>query len=119
MTDQDRISTYLQQAVTAIDWISEYTRGFSQDQFEANRLVRDAVIRNFEIVGEAAARVLRVSAEFDDTHPGLSLRAASGFRNVLAHDYDKLDYGLVWQILHTDLPTMREKILLVLSNLGQ
>lgn len=117
MTDLDRISTYLRQAVTAIDWIGEHTRGINQEQFESSRLVQDAVIRNFEIVGEAAARVLRFSPEFDDIHPGLSLRAASGFRNVLAHDYDKVDFGLVWQIFKTDLPAMRENLLLVLATL--
>lgn len=119
MSDRERITKYLRQAVESIDWINEFTRGLSEDQFVESRLIRDAVIRNFEVIGEAANRVLRVSSEFDSEHPNLSLRAASGFRNILAHDYDRIDLGRVWRILKIDLPAMRENLLLVLADFGE
>ncbi len=79
---RDRI--YLSDMTDASARIMSYTRGMTQDDFIENRLVLDAVVRNFEIMGEAAKRVsdeLRVDA------PQVPWRLIAGFRDVQIHGY--------------------------------
>jgi uncharacterized protein with HEPN domain len=67
----------------------------------------DAVIRNFEIIGEAANRL---SEEFKDKHPDIEWHRIRGFRNRIVHDYSGIDYAIVWQIKEAFLPQILEKL---------
>lgn len=83
--------------------IISYTNGLSYDEFLADSKTADAVIRNFEIIGEAANRL---SEEFKDEHDGIEWHRIRGFRNRIVHDYSGIDYEIVWQIKETFLPEM-------------
>lgn len=76
--------------------ISRYTNGMSYDDFLENDMVIDAVIRNFEIIGEASNR-------FDDgfklKNPTIEWRRMRGFRNRIVHDCFGIDYAIVWSII--------------------
>ena len=63
----------------------------------------DAVIRNFEIIGEAANRL---PEEFKDLHTSIDWHKIRGFRNRIVHDYMGIDYQIVWQIKEHFLPTL-------------
>jgi uncharacterized protein with HEPN domain len=63
--------------------------------FAQNQMVQDAVIRNFEIIGEASRNIERESPGFGAAHPELPLSFAYEMRNVLAHGYFKVDIGVV------------------------
>jgi len=65
------------------------------EQFLNDSKTVDAVIRNFEIIGEAANRL---SDEFKDKHPDIDWHKIRGFRNRIVHDYMGIDYSIVWQI---------------------
>ena len=56
----------------------------------------DAVVRNFEIIGEAANRV---DTDFRDSNPEIEWKRIRGFRNRIVHDYFGIDYEIVWQII--------------------
>ncbi len=60
----------------------------------------DAVIRNFEIIGEAANRL---PEEFKDKHPEINWFRIRGFRNRIVHDYMGIDYEIVWTIIEKDI----------------
>lgn len=83
--------------------ILNYTEGLSFEQFTTDGKTIDAVIRNFEIIGEAANRL---PEEFKDRYPDIDWHRIRGFRNRIVHDYFGIDYSIVWLIKETFLPNM-------------
>ena len=75
--------------------IIEYTHSLSFEDFTKDSKTIDAVIRNFEIIGEAANRL---PEDFKDKHPGVDWHRIRGFRNRIVHDYFGIDYSIVWEI---------------------
>lgn len=80
-------------------------------------MVQDAVIRNFEIIGEASQNIERVSPDFVTAQPELPLSFAYDMRNVLAHGYYKVDMGVVWKTIEGDLPYLLEQVTLARNTL--
>jgi uncharacterized protein with HEPN domain len=80
-----------------------YTSNMSFEEFVNDSKTVDAVIRNFEIIGEAANRL---PEDFKDAHPEIDWYRIRGFRNRIVHDYVGIDYSIVWQIKITFLPEM-------------
>jgi len=87
--------------------ILDYTIGLTFDEFISDTKTIDAVVRNFEIIGEAANRLPQ---EFKDQHPDIDWKKIKGFRNRIVHDYFGIDYSIVWQIKENFLPEMIEKL---------
>lgn len=77
-------------------------------EFKKNELVIDAVIRNFEIIGEASNSVPLV---IQSAHPHIPWRRIIGLRNVLIHEYFGVDVNAVWQTIHMDLPALKQQLL--------
>lgn len=70
---------------------------------------QDAVIRNFEIIGEACNNLARQFPAYADGHPEIPWRFAYEMRNVLAHGYFNVDLEIVWRTIHRDLPPLHER----------
>ena len=87
--------------------ILSYTNGMTFEDFVNDGKTVDAVIRNFEIIGEAANRL---PEEFKDQHPAIDWHRIRGFRNRIVHDYVGIDYSIVWQIKSSFLPDVLEKL---------
>jgi uncharacterized protein with HEPN domain len=105
-----RLADYLLHIAEAIDRIHRYTQGLTQAAFTQNTLVQDAVIRNLEVVGEASHNVQLRYPLFAAAHPELPLAAAYQMRNAVAHGYFKVDWGIVWNTVHGDLPNLRQQV---------
>jgi uncharacterized protein with HEPN domain len=80
--------------------VRKYTHGLDFDSFMNEEKTLDAVIRNFEIIGEAANRI---DSDFRKKNPGLEWKRIRGFRNRIVHDYFGIDYEIVWSIIDNDL----------------
>jgi uncharacterized protein with HEPN domain len=78
-----------------------YTQGLHYEQFLADDKTVDAVIRNFEIIGEAANRL---PDDFKERHHEVDWYRVRGFRNRIVHHYFGIDYSILWQIKETFLP---------------
>jgi uncharacterized protein with HEPN domain len=102
-----RLVDYLGHVLKAIERIEQYTAGIAFEDFVRNEMVQDAVIRNFEIVGEACRSIERSDPEFPARHPDFPLRAAVEMRNVLAHGYFGVDLDIVWKTIHANLPGLK------------
>jgi uncharacterized protein with HEPN domain len=105
--DQQRLVDYLAHILQAIERIGRYTELMDELTFLNNELVQDAVIRNFEIIGEASNKVERHFPDFAASHPELPLAFAYQMRNAVAHGYFKVDFELVWKTIQNDLPGLR------------
>ncbi len=87
--------------------ILEYTNGMTFEQFEADGKTIDAVVRNFEIIGEAANFL---DNELKDTRSDINWASIRGFRNRIVHHYFGIDCSIVWQIKENFLPELLAKI---------
>jgi uncharacterized protein with HEPN domain len=84
----------------AAEKILKYTNGLSFEDFLTDDKTIDAVVRNFEIIGEAS---LRIDEDFRLENPQIEWKKLRGFRNRIVHDYFGIDYEIVWSILSEDL----------------
>lgn len=105
-TDQQRLAEYLAHILEAIERIEEYVLDIDELNFLDNRLVQDAVIRNFEIIGEASKNIQKHFPQFVTDHPDLPLTSAYQLRNAVAHGYFKVDLEMVWKTICNDLPNL-------------
>lgn len=76
--------------------IKQYTEGLDFDSFVSDDKTKDAVVRNFEIIGEAANRV---DPDFKESNPEIEWKRIRGFRNRIIHEYFGVDYEIVWEII--------------------
>jgi uncharacterized protein with HEPN domain len=97
---------YLTHIAECIRRIKEYAAP-GRDHFMTNTMMQDAVVRNFEIIGEAAKRL---SAGALDKVPEIPWRRVAGFRDVLIHDYSGVDYEEVWNIIENELYNLKEAV---------
>ena len=108
--NQQRLNDYLAHILEAIERIARYTVDMDESAFLNDQLVQDAVIRNFEIIGEASNNIEKHYPEFTAAHPELPLSSAYEMRNAVAHGYFKVDFAIVWKTLRNDLPGLHERI---------
>ena len=104
---------YLQDIEVAISRILEFTSGGPAEFFESG-LVHDAVIRQFEIIGEA---VRNLPEEMLADEPEVSWKRAVRMRDRLAHGYFSVDLGIVWDTIENDLPQLRAAVRRLLHDL--
>jgi len=96
----------------SVEAILSYTAGMSKEEFCADRKTVDAVIRNFDIVGEASARL---PDAIQAKYPGVPWRDMSDMRNVLAHEYFGVSLNMVWKTIQEDLPPLMSHLRSILD----
>ncbi len=101
MTKDARV--YLAHILESIDKIARFTVD-GKLRFLQDPMVHDAVVRNLEIIGEAAKRV---DDSYRTAHPEVPWRALAGLRDVLIHQYEGVDLERVWAVVERDLPRVR------------
>ena len=105
-----RVSDYLEHILEAIERIRSYTAGMTETEFLANKLVEDAVIRNLEVMGEAAKNIETHAPAFAAAHPELRLKDIYLMRNRLSHGYFSINLQIVWNTVQRDLPDLQVAI---------
>ena len=108
--DPQRLSDYLNHILEAIERIEEYVSELDEMAFLGNKLVQDAVIRNFEVIGEASNNIEKRFPEFVAAHPELPLASAYQMRNAVAHGYFQVDFEILWKTIQRDLPSLHTKV---------
>lgn len=102
----NNILLYLDNIRECIENIEIYTSE-GEEVFKQSRLIQDAVIRNLEIIGEATKRL---PEEFRAQYTQVSWKTMAGLRDVLIHDYLKVDINRVWKIIEINLPDLETQI---------
>jgi uncharacterized protein with HEPN domain len=103
---------FLRHMLDAIDRIDEAVSQSSLEDFKQNWVIQDAIIRELQIVGEAAGRV---SKQLVTSHPEFPWREITGLRHKLVHDYFVVDLEVVWRTATADIPAVRPGIVTLLD----
>lgn len=101
-SDQER----LQDILEAIAQVERYaTQG--RDRFNQDELVQIWIVHHLQTIGEASSRL---SKPFIDQHPEIPWAAVVEFRNILVHEYFRVDLEIVWRIVEHDLPDLKSRV---------
>lgn len=90
-----------------------YTQDLDFDSFMSDDKTKDAVVRNFEIIGEAANRI---DPGFRDINPEIEWKRIRGFRNRIIHEYFGVDYEIVWEIIDEYLDELIDWLDVIIGN---
>lgn len=97
----------IEDILTAIRKIERYTAGTTWELFRQDEKTIDAVVRNLEIIGEAARHL---QDELIARQPDVPWRQIAGMRNRIVHDYVGLDLEIIWHVVRNDLPHLRSRL---------
>lgn len=98
---------YIKDIQQSVEKIIEYTLGISYDEFSENVEKQDAIIRRFQIIGEAAGKL---SQGFKNKYPEFPAREAKGMRNILVHEYNEVQLEDLWEAITVDIPRLQSLI---------
>ena len=117
--DEPRLRDYLGHILAAIDRIDRYTEDMDREGFALAEQTQDAVIRNLEIIGEAARNIERRYPAFAREHADVPWGFAYEMRNALAHGYFSVDLGIVWDTIELDLPEFATRVRVLLDEVAR
>ena len=102
----------LEHILMAIDWVLRYTSGKTYEEFVANDMMYYAVVKNIEIMGEAANMLTH---DFTALHTETPWKQVKGMRNYIVHEYFQVDDIVVWDVVTNNLPELRAQIVKYLA----
>ncbi len=112
MREQLRDKERLEHILAAIDRVARYTKDKTFDDLLADDMMYYAVVKNIEMMGEAANML---TSEFQESHPETPWKMVKGMRNYIVHEYFQIDNAVVWDVVTNELSTLREQITLYLA----
>jgi len=107
MSPEERDAAYLWDMLAAARKIVAFARGVTYDQYSANDMMKDAVERNLSVIGEAARHV---SPSYQAAHPEIPFGRIIGLRNIVVHEYGKVDHEEVWGIVAEHIPALIKQL---------
>ena len=102
----------LEHILAAIDRVTRYTSGKTYDDLVADDMMYYAVVKNIEIIGEAANML---TSEYQESHPETPWKKVKGMRNYIVHEYFQVDDIVVWDVVTNSLALLREQVTRYLS----
>ena len=87
--------------------IYKYTFGVDYSTFSNNPMIIDACLMKLIVIGE---NVSRISDDYKKSHNEIEWREIKDLRNLIAHNYDAVNYDMIWEIIHEDIPNLKNYI---------
>jgi uncharacterized protein with HEPN domain len=110
---QPKTPKLLEDIRDAAAFIADITHDITEADYQRNRMLRQSVERNFEIIGEAMRRITQSDPTIAQGISGYAQIIA--FRNILIHGYDQLDDNLVWSVVQRDVPLLLAEVVALLA----
>ncbi|MFH1380290.1 MAG: DUF86 domain-containing protein [bacterium] len=107
---------FIEDILQAMQKIEEYTKDLTYEAFIHNKMVADAVIRNIEIIGEAAKNI---PEEVKAQYPTIPWKRMIGLRNITIHEYFGVDEEIIWEIITRNLPETKPSIQAILKSFNK
>jgi uncharacterized protein with HEPN domain len=105
---------YLQDILNSILRIEQFIQNITEDEFKQDEKTQYAVIRAFEIIGEASKKI---SQDIKENHSDIPWREISGMRDKLIHDYVGVNTAVIWKTATEDIPTLKRSIEEIIKNI--
>lgn len=105
---------FLDDILSAVDKIERYSRGMTREEFAQQDIVIDAVLRNLEVIGEAASNI---PEDLRERYAHIPWRRIIGLRNIVIHAYFDVDLAIIWQIIQVNLPSTKKDLIEMRSDL--
>jgi uncharacterized protein with HEPN domain len=111
MRHPERVEDYLEHIAEAIERATRYLQHLkNMDALQQNQQVQDAVVRNIEVIGEAANKIQKMDSDFAANHTELPWIEMRGMRNKVIHNYFDIDWEVIWSTVKDDLPRLKSQI---------
>jgi uncharacterized protein with HEPN domain len=106
MTEMEALD-YIEDIIEAVEKVERYTDGMDYETFREDELTVDAVLRNFEVIGEAAKSV---PEDIREEHEDVPWSEMAGMRDKLIHGYGTIDLRIVWTTIEEDISTLADRL---------
>jgi uncharacterized protein with HEPN domain len=111
MKHPERLEDYLEHISEAIERAMEYLHPIDMfEAFKQRRRDQDAIIRNIEIIGEAARKIQKLAPEFLKAHSEVPWSYMRGIRDKVIHEYFDVDLTVIWGTVKDDMPKLKQQI---------
>ena len=114
MREPARDKGRLEHILDAIGFVECFTEGFEKESLIRDSLHLHATVHNVQIIGEA---VYKLSPMFKDSHPDTPWLVIEKMRHILVHDYYQIDYEILWDIIQSDIPSLKTQIISYLKEM--
>jgi len=107
MREPERDQSRLEDILSAINCVEEYTKHLTETQLKEDRLRLHATIYNVQIIGEA---IYKLTKEFKQEHPDTPWHLIEKMRHILVHDYFRINFDILWIVITEDIPLLKEQV---------
>jgi len=107
---------FVEDILESIELIESYVANMDIENFKNDRKTIDAVVRNFEIIGEASRNI---PDEIKNKYQNVDWKGMIGLRNRIAHGYFGINLTIIWEILKQELPLLKEKMKQIFEKEGK